>query len=74
MADIQSAAAEIRRGKKIEEEDTKKNKRQYENIFHRATITKAAVVTLFDASAVSLMHQITKYSNARTCHRQARSF
>jgi len=31
MADIQSAVAEIRRGKKIEE-DRKKNKRQDENI------------------------------------------
>jgi len=41
MADIQSAAAEIRRGKK---EERKKNKRQDENImvclFHRVTITR----------------------------------
>jgi len=41
MADIQSAAAEIRRGKK--EERKKRNKRQDENIMvcpiHRATIT-----------------------------------
>jgi len=32
MADIQSATAEIRRGKKIEERRKKKNKRQDENI------------------------------------------
>jgi len=32
MADIQSAATEIRRGKKIEERKKKKNKRQDENI------------------------------------------
>jgi len=32
MADIQSAAAEIRRGKEEERKDRKKNKRQDENI------------------------------------------
>jgi len=36
MADIQSAMAEIRRGKK----GRKKKKPQDENIFHRATITR----------------------------------
>jgi len=46
MADIQSAAAEIRRGKK--EEERKKNKPQHENIymvslFHRATINYTGV-------------------------------
>jgi len=44
MADIQSAAAEIRRGKK-KRKKKKKNKPQHENImvcpiFHRATIMK----------------------------------
>jgi len=33
MADIQSAAAEIRRGKKKKEERKKKNKPQPENIY-----------------------------------------
>jgi len=33
MADIQSAADEIRRGKKEEEERRKKNKPQHENIY-----------------------------------------
>jgi len=32
MADIQSAAAEIRRGKKKKEEEERKNKPQHENI------------------------------------------
>jgi len=32
MADIQSAAAEIRRGKKKKKEERKKNKPQHENI------------------------------------------
>jgi len=32
MADIQSAAAEIWRGKKEEEEEERKNKSQHENI------------------------------------------
>jgi len=32
MADIQSAAAEIRRGKKKKEEEKRKNKPQHENI------------------------------------------
>jgi len=33
MADIQSAAAEIRRGKKEKEEEERKNKPQHENIY-----------------------------------------
>jgi len=33
MADIQSAAAEIRRGKKKKERRKKKNKPQHENIY-----------------------------------------
>jgi len=33
MADIQSAAAQIRRGKKKEERKKKKNKPQHENIY-----------------------------------------
>jgi len=33
MADIQSAAAEIRRGKKKKERRRKKNKPQHENIY-----------------------------------------
>jgi len=33
MADIQSAAAEIRRGKKKKEERKQKNKPQHENIY-----------------------------------------
>jgi len=33
IADIQSAAAEIRRGKKKKEERKKKNKPQHENIY-----------------------------------------
>jgi len=33
MADIQSVAAEIRRGKKEEEEERSKNKPQHENIY-----------------------------------------
>jgi len=33
MADIQSAAVEIRRGKKEEEEEEGKNKPQHENIY-----------------------------------------
>jgi len=33
MADIQSAAAEIRRGKKEEEKEERKNKPQHENIY-----------------------------------------
>jgi len=40
MVDIQSAAAEIRRGKKKEEKRNHKAKIQWLALFHRAAITK----------------------------------
>ena len=64
MADIQSAAAEIRRGKKKKEERTRKKKKKNErrtnhsmkiymvSLFHRATINKhRPSVTLFRGSS-----------------------
>jgi len=42
MADIQSAAAEIRRGKK---EERKKNKPQRENIYMVSVFYRATIIT-----------------------------
>ena len=50
MADIQSAAAEIRRGKE-EEKRTKKNKPQHENIMVCALFHRVTIIIILHASA-----------------------
>ena len=54
MADIQSAAAEIRRGKKKKQERRRTNhsmKIYMVSLFHRATIKKAASTQCMDGSS-----------------------
>jgi len=65
MADIQSAAADIRRGKK-KERRKKKNKPQHENIygllFHRATIKNSSKQQY--VMSIRTMHAIINNRNA----------
>ena len=63
MADIQSAAAEIRRGKKKKKKKKKKkNKPQHENIygllFHRATINNTAMHSYAQNSVRRIMRSL----------------
>jgi len=57
MADIQSAAAEIRRGKKEEEKTNHSMKIYMVSLFHRATIKKrsSAVTEMGDCLATTDM-------------------